>query len=68
MNAFYTLWFLMSLDKAHHAAGRATPAFQKNHPPARLRAQRVLQVIVRNKLPSHELAKAAYGILFGKKK
>lgn len=64
MDAFYTLWFLMSLDKAHHAAGRTTPAFQKNHPPARLRAQRVLQVIVRNKLPSHQLAKAAYGILF----
>ncbi len=68
MDAFYTLWFLMSLDKAHKAAGRDTPAFQKNHPPARLRAQRVLQVIVRNKLPSHELARAAYGILFGKKK
>jgi len=68
MDAFYTLWFLMSLDEAHRAAGRATPAFQKNHPPARLRAQRVLQVIVRNKLPSHELARAAYGILFGKKK
>jgi Peptidase family M48 len=68
MDAFYTLWFLMSLDKAHQAAGRDTPAFQKNHPPARLRAQRVLQVIIRNKLPSHELAKAAYGILFGKKK
>jgi predicted Zn-dependent protease len=66
MDAFYTLWFLMSLDEAHKAAGRDTPAFQKNHPPARLRAQRVLQVIVRNKLPSHELAKAAYGILFGK--
>lgn len=67
MDAFYTLWFLMSLDKAHHAAGRATPAFQRNHPPARLRAQRVLQVIVRNKLPSHELAKAAYGVLFAKR-
>jgi len=68
MDAFYTLWFLMSLDKAHQAAGRDTPAYQKNHPPARLRAQRVLQVIVRNKLPSHELAKAAYGVLFGKER
>ncbi len=68
MDAFYTLWFLMSLDNAHHAAGRKTPAFQKNHPPARLRAQRVLQVIIRNKLPSHQLAGAAYAMLFGKKK
>jgi predicted Zn-dependent protease len=68
MDAFYILWFLMSLDEAHKAAGRATPAFQRNHPPARLRAQRVLQVIVRNKLPSHHLARAAYRVLFDKQR
>ncbi len=68
MDAFYTLWFLMSLDQASKAAGKDTPAFQKNHPPARLRAQRVLQVIIRNHLPSAAMAGRAYAILFKKKK
>lgn len=65
MDAFYTLWFLMSMDRAARQAGRDKPAYQKNHPPARLRAQRVLQVIVKNRLPSHELARAASAKLFG---
>jgi hypothetical protein len=66
MDAFYTLWFLMSLDAASKKAGKATPAFQKNHPPARLRAQRVLQVIIRNELQSHAMAGRAYELLFGR--
>jgi hypothetical protein len=64
MDAFYTLWFLMSLDRAAKQAGKATPAFQKNHPPARLRAQRVLQVIIRNRLHSHAMAGRAHRLLF----
>jgi hypothetical protein len=66
MDAVYTLWFLMSVDDAARAAGKAEPAHQKNHPPAKLRAQRVLHVIIRNQLVSHEMAKAAYEKLFGK--